>query len=456
MQRAAAAAWRAIRLRFPACDSMLVFCGPGNNGGDAAMVAALAAYAGWRVQIFRVGRAPRPDSAAAVALEMLVQHPVEQLQTLPITVSSQTILVDGLLGIGLCRQLRAEFAAAVHWMNASGASIVALDIPSGLDADSGGIRGVAVKAAQTICFLARKQGLYSGSAAAHLGQLVFDDLGAPFEPAVLSSSSLVGKRYLQRLKPRAPDSHKGQFGHLLILGGNQGMHGAAVLAARSALCAGAGLVTLGTRESLAATMAGSTPELMCVAASEPAALSVKPTVIAVGPGLGSDQWANRVMNWALAQTKPLVIDADGLNWLARQATVRAGVNWVLTPHPGEAARLLNTTVDEVQADRFAAVVALQQRYGGMVILKGNGSLIAGPAGVHVCGTGNAAMAAAGMGDALTGIVASLLGQGYPAEEAAILAAVWHGASGDYCARDSRISVSPTQLIQSMAKALADV
>ena len=289
-------------------------------------------------------------------------------------------------------------------MNACARPVIALDLPSGLHADTGAVLGVATRADATITFIGRKAGSYLGQGLDHCGRLVFDDLAVPPETYVGSDrlAQLIEESILPAALPRrARTAHKGHSGHVLVIGGGVGMAGAARLAGEAALRAGAGLVTVAVHPASVPAIA-ERPELMTVAISIVADLRAaleRSSIIALGPGLGQSPWAMEAMGAALAAGKPLVVDADALNLLALAREARE--DWVLTPHPGEAGRLLNTTTDVVQADRLRAAAVLQERYGGTVVLKGAGTIVHTPAaGAWLCDRGNPGMAVAGMGDVL--------------------------------------------------------
>jgi len=300
--------------------------------------------------------------------------------------------------------------------------------------------GAAVVAATTVTFIARKAGLYTGEGPAHCGDIEFADLGVPPEiyndmPAVAELMQASG--FQQLTTPRRATADKGNFGHVLVIGGDRGLAGAARMAAEAALRAGAGLVSLATRAEHAASVVAQRPEIMVNAVeqrSDLAALMNKATVIAIGPGLSRGDWGKRLLSQILESDLPKVVDADALNLLAEEPSYDDA--WVLTPHPGEASRLLDVSTKSVQADRFKAAGQIQARYGGVCVLKGSGTLIAGHgASVGVSATGNPGMASGGMGDLLTGIIAGLIAQNIDAETAARFGAWLHGRAGDMAARD---------------------
>jgi NAD(P)H-hydrate epimerase len=299
--------------------------------------------------------------------------------------------------------------------------------------------------------------LFTLDAMDYTGAVQFCDLAVP--PEVYASvpgdcSRLELEALLERLPPRPATAHKGMYGTVLIVGGDHGMAGAAAMAAEAALRCGAGLVRVATRPEHVAALVARTPEVMPLGVSsgedlEP--LLAAADVLVVGPGLGQSPWSEHLLHMAAASGKPMVLDADGLNILAagRQVENHQRDNWVLTPHPGEAARLLDISTAEVQADRFAAARALQQRYGGVAVLKGNGSLIAGAGQLLLSDYGNPGMASGGMGDVLSGVIGSLLAQHLPALEAAALGVCLHGAAADIAAQEGQRGLAATDLIPEM-------
>lgn len=329
---------------------------------------------------------------------------------------------------------------------------MAIDVPTGLHAGSGAVMGAAVVADCTVTFVGRKQGLYLGQGPDHAGKIYFDDLGIP--PAVVATAEpslelFSGTALARLLRPRPATAHKGSFGHVVIIGGNHGMGGAVRLAAEAALRAGAGLVSVITRPDNVTAVTAYRPELMCHGSAQgelTADLLNRATVLAIGPGLGRDDWAERLLAAVLAAPQPKVLDADALNLLATQPVRRD--DWILTPHPGEAARLLGSDTATVQAGRLEALTALGQRYGGVSILKGRGTLV-GESGhrPYLIDGGNPGMASAGMGDVLTGLTAGLLAQYPAAQHRVAAAAAWvHAAAGDRAARQGERGLIATDLL----------
>jgi NAD(P)H-hydrate epimerase len=434
MSRAAHAIWRALRRRWPDAGTLTVLAGHGNNAGDGYLVATLALRAGWQVQLLAVGDPALLQGDAALARDeaLAAGVPVRPWRE---CAELSGVVVDALLGTGLSGAVREPYAQAIRVLNASGLPVLAVDIPSGLCADSGQVLGVAVRAQVTVTLIGLKLGLFTGVAADWVGELLFDDLQA--EPSLVVAQACVARRlagpHVPRLAARPRTVHKGQLGHVLVVGGDRGFAGAALLAAQSALRAGAGLVSLATRSEHLAAAQARLPEVMSVAvasSNQLLALGAAASVWVVGPGLGQGAWGRSLLSVAAIADAAQVWDADALNLLA-VAAVKMPAGGVITPHPGEAARLLGITSAEVQADRPAAARALALRYQAVCVLKGAGTLVADAAGqLLLCERGHPAMAGAGLGDVLAGLIGALLAQGLPAMAAASLAVWLHASAGE--------------------------
>jgi NAD(P)H-hydrate epimerase len=434
MSRAAHAIWRALRQRWPDVGEITVLAGRGNNAGDGYLLAALALRAGWRVRVLAVGDPVELQGDAALARdEALAAGVVVASWTEQAPLAG--VVVDALLGTGLSGNVREPYAEAIGQLNASGLPVLAVDIPSGLSADSGQVLGVAVRAELTLTLIGLKLGLFTGVAADVVGELLFDDLQADMHCVAEQafSAQRLSRLNVPRLPPRSPGVHKGQLGHVLVVGGDRGLAGAALLSAQSALRAGAGMVSLATRAEHLPAAQARLPEVMSAgisSANQLLALGARASVWVVGPGLGRDAWGRSLLSAAAISGAPQVWDADALNLLA-QGAVTMPPGGVITPHPGEAARLLGITTAEVQADRPAAARALAARYGVVCVLKGAGSLIADPAGqLLLCDRGHPVMAGAGLGDVLAGLVGALMAQGLAAMAAASLGVWLHARAGE--------------------------
>lgn len=438
MERAGAAAYALLRQRWSGHRTVTVLAGSGNNGGDGYVVARLAQADGFTVRVLQLAEPERLRGDAALAFAAY-RDSGGQFEPFRALAGRTGVIVDALLGTGLERPVEGPWAQAVDAINQARSPVLALDIPSGLHADTGAILGTAVRADATFSFVGLKQGLFTGAGPDCCGQIHFSALAVPaaiYASQILSARRIDWHQQASRLQPRRRAAHKGDFGHLLVIGGAPGMSGAARLAGEGALRAGAGLVSVATHPDHAALLNLTRPELMVAGVMAPGDLDpliARANWIAIGPGLGQASWGRGLWAHVRALEGPLVVDADALNLLAEGPRRRD--DWVLTPHPGEAARLLGCTVAELQLDRFAAARRLQERFGGVVVLKGAGTLVQGsshrpPA---VCSDGNPGMATGGSGDVLTGVIAALGAQGLEAEEAACAGVCLHAAAGDRAA-----------------------
>lgn len=435
MNRAGGAAFACLRLRWPDAHKLLIVCGAGNNAGDGYVIARLALAAGFAVQVYGLAEPSRLAGDALLAYQAfiaangLVQKYSEHLDF------TADVVVDALLGIGLSRAVTGLYADVIDAINASGLPVLAVDIPSGINADTGAVMATAVHAECTFTFIGLKQGLFTGEAPDYCGEIIYERL-ARSETVYKQVTSTINRIERKYFPKRPRHAHKGMNGHVLIVGGACGYSGAALLAGEAALRVGSGLVSLATRPEHAGFITMHRPELMChgvETAEQLAILLEKASVVVLGPGLGQSAWAKLLFTTVMHFTKPLVVDADGLNILAEQPVYRD--NWILTPHPGEAARLLRTSTAGLQQDRFAAVSALQSKFGGVAILKGAGTLIADNSTIGLSTTGNPGMASGGMGDVLAGVIAGLLAQGESLVDAARQGVYGHGLAADYAALD---------------------
>jgi hydroxyethylthiazole kinase-like uncharacterized protein yjeF len=441
MQRAGRATADAARKMAPDTGApILVVAGPGNNGGDAWVAAEHLRETFHRVTVLDVsGAAPRAPEARE-ARDRFVAAGGPTVREWPGAIRP-ALVVDGLFGIGLARELGGEMARLVHRINECGAPVLSIDVPSGIASDTGVVCGAAVRATRTVTFLARKVGLHTNDALDHTGEIVVDGLG--LDPALVAGNagSLLEPEAMRGLlAPRPRNSHKGSFGTLGVVGGGKGMTGAAILAARAGLLAGAGKVFVGLLSPEAPSFDPAHPELMLRSLDDTLAADV----LVVGPGAGHSPsetspsaFERHTLPALLSLPKPLVIDADALNAIAVHATMtdalannRRGPT-LLTPHPAEAARLLHTTTALVQADRLTAARALAEKFKAEVVLKGAGSVCASADGTWaVNATGNPGLASGGTGDVLSGLVGALLCQGLSAKDALRFGVCLHGAAAD--------------------------
>ncbi len=513
MQRAASVVLNVILQRWPEVRCLLVVCGTGNNGGDGYLVAALAAMQGLNVRVLEPGAVERLSGAALSARQRVLAQSIA-CEPLPTGVAggaagvgagvaaggdaalravhADTVVVDALLGIGMRGALRPEYRDAINWINGSGLPVVAVDIPSGLNSDTGVAAEVVVRAAVTVCFIGLKQGLLTADGPDCSGEIVFHDLALPdlvlqSAPVRTMSASRIDVHSVAKLlPPRRPATHKGDCGHVLVVGGDVGYGGAALMAAEAAARSGAGTVSLLTRAAHVTAMLSRRPEVMVRAIEAPdgddaelvVRMIARANVVVIGPGLGRSAWSSAMLRLVLqeaGQRIPLVVDADALNLLAEKraqlteltsggdlSRAPAGAsglrrqNWVLTPHPGEAARLLGLSNEQVKADRFAAVRRLQELWGGACLLKGAGSLLcfaeSGVEGalsrIEVCTEGNPGMATGGMGDVLSGMIGAFLAQGLSLADSLRCAVCIHGESADLAAAAAgERGLLPTDLLQ---------
>lgn len=435
MTRAGEGAFQTLMDHYPDFESIAVMCGAGNNGGDGFVVARLAFEAGLNVKVFTIGDLSTLSDAAKSAYEAIIEKDVAiQAWDENSSVDEFDVIVDALLGIGLSGEVRSPYADVIHAINESDSHVVSIDLPSGIEADTGAVLGTAVYASMTVTFIGLKQGLLTGEAVDYTGEVVVShlDLEEEIENQPISALRLDDDALLSYLPVRTKSAHKGDLGHVLVIGGDVGMAGAARLCAEAALRVGAGAVTVATHAEHVPVVLSGRPELMCAPVNTEKDLHPlleKADVVVVGPGLGETKWSTDLIKQALLFQGAKVIDAGALSFLSTQKAKIA--NAIMTPHPGEAGRLLGTTARLVQADRFKAVIALVKQYADVVVLKGAGTLVQSINEMpEVCSLGNPGMATAGMGDVLAGIIAGLCAQGCTNEEAAKAGVVLHALSAD--------------------------
>ncbi|TDU24416.1 NAD(P)H-hydrate epimerase [Panacagrimonas perspica] len=458
MQRAAGAAFEALRMRWPQATRIVVLCGSGNNGGDGYEMACIARAAGFQVDVARVGVLPSSGDAVHAHAAWAQSGgfvSVFDANFVRDVLPQADVIVDGIFGIGLSRAVEGVAADAIAAINARAPKqgALALDLPSGLDADTGAVLGTAVRADISVSFIGRKLGLYVGSGPDHAGRRAYADLGVPssLTEASPSLAELMCEDEIPIALPRrARSAHKGSHGHVLLIGGDVGMAGAILLAARGAHRSGAGLVSVATRPQHALALTAAHPEAMFHGLDNAAAVDElirRADVLGLGPGLGTGVWSAGLFDRCVRAGKPLVLDADALSLLARASATRLAPGTVLTPHPGEAARLLGTDTARVQGDRIAAARALRARYpGAIVVLKGAGSIVLGEQ-LAICPYGNPGMGVGGMGDVLTGVICGLLAQRLDAEAATATGVLVHALAGDRAAaQDGERGLLPSDLV----------
>ena len=436
MLRAGEAAFTLARECYPEAHHWLIMCGHGNNGGDGYVVARLAQAAGITVTLLaQDSDKPLPEEAKQAREAWLNAGGIIHAPEI-IWPEAVDLIIDGLLGTGLASAPRDNLAQLINKANQHSAPIVALDIPSGLLAETGTTPGAVIHASHTLTFIALKPGLLTGKARDVVGEVHYHALG--LESWLQEQNAPISRfdsRDLSRwLKPRNPTSHKGSNGRLVIIGGDHGTAGAIRMTGEAALRAGAGLVRVLTRIENIGPLITARPELMV---HELTAASLEESlewadVIVIGPGLGQQEWGKKALQKVENSRKPVLWDADALNLLAINPDKRQ--NRIITPHPGEAARLLNCAVSQIESDRLLAADRLVKRYGGCVVLKGAGTVVISEDGE--CGlidTGNAGMGSGGMGDVLSGIIGALLAQKLNPYDAACAGCVAHGGAADVLA-----------------------
>jgi NAD(P)H-hydrate epimerase len=468
MLRAGRAAFAELLARWPEAGSLSICCGKGNNAGDGYIIAGLALEIGVSVELVQLGDAGELRGDAARARDWALDRGVEIL-TGPTAQLRGEVVVDALLGTGISGELRPAYADMARTINSSGRGVLAVDIPTGVNADTGAACEGSVRADVTVTFIGRKLGLYTGPGVSLCGDVVYAALGVPAQVyRAQVGSPLLRYAQLPRLQARDANAYKQALGHVVIVGGDHSMGGATLMAGEAALRVGAGLVSIVTRASHRPAILSRRPELMVVDADDDEArreLLGRATTLIVGPGLGRSDWSHRLLLEALQIGRPVVLDADGLHGFATldlAASAQVGdAPIIVTPHAGEAALMLGTTSSEIQADRVSAAKQLAARVSGVAVLKGAGTLIAvdrdeGPALAGVCGHGNPGMASAGMGDVLSGVVGGLLAQHLTPAQAAVRGVCLHSAAADVVAEQiGQRSILATDLFAPMMQMLRD-
>jgi len=468
MKRAGDAVFQVLKSTYPLHKKILVLCGAGNNAGDGYVVARLAKQAGFDVSVMSLIDPATLKNEALLAYQdwsNIAENSAAEISL----IDEADMIIDALLGTGLAREVSAEWADWIDAVNASGKPVIAVDVPSGLIADTGIIAGHAIQAAQTVCFIGLKQGMFTARANDVCGDIIFNDLALPVEvySHVEADAQLIKKIDYSLLPKRKPSSNKGNFGHVLIVGGNTGMPGAVILAAKAALRTGAGLVTILTVASNLEAVSSAVPEAMVKTCDENSIIEVLTgsfvkniTHIAIGMGLGQDDWSLALLRFCVQLNKPVLLDADALNLIARH-DIKVRSKLVITPHPGEAARLLSDekllSSADVQDDRFAAARRLHDLFNDsehcVVVLKGSGTIIFDSRAVKVCSLGNAAMAAPGMGDVLSGMIIALMAQGIDIDDAAELAVCLHASAAQAVTRDRTRGLLASDVINELPNVL---
>jgi len=457
MIRAGQRAFDLLKGSWPHNDQVTVFCGAGNNAGDGYIIAGLAQQAGLQAKVYYLADPQELKGEAKLAFEYAAQHDVVIEEYLPATDSIDGLVVDALLGIGLVGNVRENYAHAIDKINSSKLPVLSIDIPSGICGDTGRVLGNAVRASRTISYIGLKQGLLTGDACDCVGELSFAGLGVRDSVLETQKASCSRLQYSIPLLPkRHANAHKGMFGRVLVVAGDKSYGGAGIMAAESALFCGAGIVELATQAEHVAAALARRPELIVQAIDEAEQLKLplgNASVLVIGPGLGRSPWSKELFKLCIKRELPMVLDADGLNLLAEHKHALFNDSWVLTPHPGEAARLLKTSTKKVQNNRFAAAQAIQNKYGGVTVLKGAGTIIASDEGLYLCSEGNPAMSTPGMGDVLSGIIGGFLANGLSVSESAKLGVWAHATAADQAVQQSGKNLLATEIYSNLRELL---
>ena len=471
MIKAGEAAFRALSEKWPEAATLAVLCGRGNNGGDGWVVARLALEAGLACDVYVTGDPSDITGSAQcaharwAAVSGTAPRPISVLFSNDVALDQYDLIVDALVGIGMTHRPRPEFE---DWITALGGAqlpIMSLDIPSGLSADGGPSSGAAIRADLTMTFIAPKPVLLTGPRLDHVGDLIIDALDTP--PSTYREITPVAlalrNEHSGWLPARSRIAHKGSFGHVLVIGGDTGMGGAALLAAAGALRGGAGLVSLATRQCHVTAALSRYPEVMVRGIEDPSTLQNLLTgkdVIVIGPGLGQDVWGQTCLEIALKTSVPVVCDADAINLIASGVVSVSGAGpRVLTPHPGEAARLAGCTVTDIEADRLGWAKRLALQTQSTIALKGAGTVVAAPspdALPIICCHGNPGMATGGMGDVLAGLIGALLAQRLEPIAATAIAVGAHAEAADMAWQEQGVGLTPSDVVERLGGVLTQV
>ena len=458
-----------------------IFAGKGNNGGDGYVIARHLVNQGARVKVFLLGEKASVCGDARINLDIIEKMNIDIIEItserdwdkVRVAATFADCLVDALLGTGFCGEVGGDMARVIDSINAAGKLVVAVDIPSGVEADTGRICGKAVRAAHTVTFCLPKPGLFLYPGAEFAGELMVADIGIPTAIVTrqqIKQNILMASAVRTILPQRSPDTHKGLNGRLAVVAGSRGLSGAAAMTAEAALRAGAGLITLATPASIQNIVAVKLTEVMTTALSETAtggmsqdavteiaALAAKNDVVAIGPGIGRHEATVAAVRAAITTVEcPLVIDADALYALVGYTDLLTECTAlpVLTPHPGEMALLTGLSAQAVNSDRVTIARQAAREWGSIVVLKGAHTIVAFPDGeVYINTTGNVGMATGGTGDALTGIIAAMIAQGMSSHDAAVAGVYVHGLAGDIAAQAGMVGMAATDLIKAVPAAL---
>jgi len=463
MERAGKAVFDVIQTNYPQCKNVLVLCGAGNNAGDGYVIARLLKQEGYDVHVISLIDPDTLKNEALLACQDWLKYSENDRANLSF-IDEADIVIDALLGTGLTRDVTGKWAEWITAVNNAIKPVISVDIPSGLKADTGNIASVAIKANITVSFIGLKQGMFTAQAKDVCGEIILNDLAVPDEAYSLieHNARLINAADYSLLPKRKASSHKGSFGHVLVAGGNDGMPGAVILAATAALRSGAGLVTIITAPKNLQAISLAVPEAMVKTCDTDSVDDLfkenfinNITHVAIGMGLGQDEWSNTLLRKCIALKKPILIDADALNLIAKHE-YKISSPLLITPHPGEARRLLlKVSSTDVQVNRFDAIRNLHNLFkeaeSCVVILKGSGTLIFDGHTIKVCNAGNAAMAAPGMGDVLSGICIALLAQNIAAADAAELAVCLHASAADLVVEDKTRGLLASDVVNALQK-----
>ncbi|HED33605.1 MAG TPA: NAD(P)H-hydrate dehydratase [Gammaproteobacteria bacterium] len=461
MKRAGKASFNYLQNTWPLAKHIVVCCGAGNNAGDGYVIARLAMQAGLDVSVISLVEPEKLQGDAKKAWQDWHSMGHQLAQCAAELFQQADVIVDALLGTGLAREVEGRWADLIDIINCADKAVLAVDIPSGLCADTGRVAGAAVCATATMTFIGIKKGMLTNRGVDYCGEISFDDLGISqqiYERQPAQAKRMAWSELCQFIKPRQASSHKHQHGHLLVLGGDRGMPGAIRLAAEAALRCGAGLVTVVSHVDHASVVLAGCPEIMFRPAEDghvPVDLLSSASAVVVGPGLTESPWSRNILDAALQSAVPKVVDAGALRLIAKESDAPAfapRTDWVLTPHAGEAAALLGEAPQSIQDSRFASAELLQLKFGGHTVLKGAGSLLqSGEEPVQLCAYGNPGMAVAGMGDVLSGVLGALLAQGYDMALACQLGVCIHSLAGDMAAEQGQTGLLASDLFPEIRK-----
>lgn len=453
MKRAGLYAFEILQHTYPKARRILVVCGGGNNGGDGFVLAQLAAMAGMKTEVVL---AAEPDSLKGDAQRAYREMTGLGMEPIPfdsVDLTNYDVIVDALFGTGLDRPIEGSLVQWIERINRAQKPVLAMDIPSGLQADSGQVLGIAIRAAHTCTFITRKLGLYQYQGPDTAGQVHYSPLFLSKE--ILNTQTPVAcnhslKYWLKHLPARMQSHHKGTAGTVCLVGGDRSMMGAIQMAGMAALKTGSGLVKVVTHPEHGIALTQTLPELMCYPPEKLSDSLSSADAVGIGPGLGLGEWGKELFTQTRNLPQKKVLDADALKRLAQSPAKRD--DWVLTPHPGEAASLLGCSTQKIQENRIESARKIQQQYGGVVVLKGNGTLVYDGRQMELCLAGNPGMAVGGMGDVLTGAISGLLAQGLSLFDAACLGVSLHAHAGDILARQKgEPGLLPTELASTLSQ-----